>query len=350
MSGQAPVSYGQIYVESAQADYDVDDCFRGQRNGLCGAASAGTLFLITGMHTGDVGFAVEAYDEEPVIDESWEEIVEASYQPGGEAALVSWGGEGRWPLALAETTYRVRYCGSGMDAAHDSDPPMDDEPPVDRYVLQFWPAPAAPDRIVKRTSELAAYWHRTAQALPPPLTPEQVAAAEAKRAADQAELWAAERLESWGGRLPSERVQQVQQASRLARLDRELLDELDASDAETLTAVARWSARQACAAAGLDQIDWIADALDRMDQGVDFSELLRPPAGTFDGSFAIMHSGDWDASRPAPIQALLTLTATYDEEPLRAAIATLWLAVGASGPEVVARLRTSFPQLRNPVR
>jgi hypothetical protein len=33
---------------------------------------------------------------------SWQEIVEAPFRPDGEAALVGWGGQGYWPLDLAE--------------------------------------------------------------------------------------------------------------------------------------------------------------------------------------------------------------------------------------------------------
>src|SRR5690348_16345881 len=154
MRGPARVSYAQIYVESSENYSSMEECFAGQQNGLCGAAVAGKLFLITGLHDGQVAFAVELYDGEPAIDDEWEEIVEASYRPIGAPALVAWGG-GAWELDLEpEVDYRVRYCGWGMDAAH-RDGQQEGEPPVDRYVLQFWPAPAAPDRVVKVTSREA---------------------------------------------------------------------------------------------------------------------------------------------------------------------------------------------------
>lgn len=34
---------------------------------------------------------------------------------------------------------------------------------IDRYLLQLWPAPMAPDAILRQTSEHAAYWHRVAE-------------------------------------------------------------------------------------------------------------------------------------------------------------------------------------------
>lgn len=180
MTGPAWVSYGQIYVESSERQPEMPECFGGQRNGLCGAAVAGALFLGTGLHTGEVGFAVELYDEAPPVDDSWEEIVEASYRPIGEVALVGWGGEGYWPLGLDAIDYRVRYCGLGMDAGHHT-PPMDGEPPVDRYLLQFWPAPPEPDQVIKQTSTKAAYWHSEARKTPPPPTPEQRAEMQRER-------------------------------------------------------------------------------------------------------------------------------------------------------------------------
>jgi hypothetical protein len=88
MSQTAWVHYGQIYVESGEDYPDLAECFGGQSNGLCGAAMPGILFLITGLHTGEVGFTVELYDAPPPIDDDWQEIVEASFRPTGEAALV----------------------------------------------------------------------------------------------------------------------------------------------------------------------------------------------------------------------------------------------------------------------
>lgn len=45
MSEQAWVHYGQIYVQSGEDYPDLAECFGGQRNGLCGAAMPGVLFL-----------------------------------------------------------------------------------------------------------------------------------------------------------------------------------------------------------------------------------------------------------------------------------------------------------------
>ncbi|HEX3450067.1 MAG TPA: hypothetical protein VHS97_17570 [Isosphaeraceae bacterium] len=169
MSGPAYVHYGQIYVESGLEFPDMTECFGGQRNGLCGAAVPGLLFLITGLHTGDVGFTVELYDKRPPVDEGWQEIVETSFRPMGEAALVGWGCQWRQPLDLAEASYRVRYCAAGMDDGSKLDTRMAGEPEADRYLLLFWPAPLELDAVIKQTSGTAAYWHEFAsqQQAPP---------------------------------------------------------------------------------------------------------------------------------------------------------------------------------------
>lgn len=173
-----PVAYGQFYVRSD--DGDLPDAWRsmgGQQNGLCGAALPGSLFLVTGLHTGRVAFTAELHASEPAPGEEWEEIVEASFRPLGETFLEAWGGD-FWPLDLADADYRVRYLAIDMhryegdedDDDFDSFDPEEEPPCVGRYLLQFWPAPPAPDLILRQTSAAAAYWHANAREQPPPST------------------------------------------------------------------------------------------------------------------------------------------------------------------------------------
>jgi len=161
------VHYGQAYVAVDEAEIDeLDSCFRGQQNGICGAAVPGTLFLITGLHTGIVGFSLDVLPAEPELDDEWEDIVEVSFETHEkDVVLEEWGGEGTHPFELAPGTYRVRYCGRGMDQGSELDTTPDDDTIVDTYALVFWPAPMAPDRIVRQSSENAAYWHDHAQGL-----------------------------------------------------------------------------------------------------------------------------------------------------------------------------------------
>lgn len=132
--------------------------------------------MIAFIHTGRVHFVVRLHDGRQVVDEGMEEIVEASFAPLASSSTVrEWPGSPVCELALNEEAYRVRYSAKNMDAARAMDTlPVGDEP-VDAYVLEFWPEPMSPDNIVKQSSEIAAYWHRSAPAmrLSPPQPPQE---------------------------------------------------------------------------------------------------------------------------------------------------------------------------------
>jgi hypothetical protein len=173
--GEMSVCYRQFYVVSRGGFADeeqVPPC-AGQSNGLCGAANPGHLFLTTGLHTGRVGLTVEVHEAEPSLGEQWEEIVEVSFRPGStETALVPWGDGPVCFLDLPVADYRVRYGGRGMDVTPDDElSVLGGGPLVDHYLLQFWPAKPAPDRVIRQTSQSAAYWHDHARTLPPLPTP-----------------------------------------------------------------------------------------------------------------------------------------------------------------------------------
>ncbi|AXK31687.1 hypothetical protein DVA86_02510 [Streptomyces armeniacus] len=175
--GEFRVAYGQLYVDS-RADPDegpeagLDECFMGQRAGLCGAAVPGHLFLLTGMHTGAVPLTVELHETEPPLDtDGWEDIVETPFRTASDGTeLIEWDGGGQ-VLDLPPGAYRVRYHCRGMDEARDG-VRSEGEQVLDAYLLRFWPGPPERDRVVKETSRSAAYWHRFARQLPPPPTPE----------------------------------------------------------------------------------------------------------------------------------------------------------------------------------
>lgn len=167
-AGPLWVHYGQAYMLVDDSDPpDLQACFRGQANGLCGTASSGAMFLITGLHTGQVGFTVEVSEAPPELDLSWEEIVEAPFAvPDSDVALYEWGEAAGHLLRLAAGQYRARYSGRNMQAGHDQDTSVDSETIIDQYRLQFWPATAAPDEVIRQTSPIAAYWHSFAERLP----------------------------------------------------------------------------------------------------------------------------------------------------------------------------------------
>ena len=355
MSGRASVSYGQIYVESSEDSSDLHECFAGQRNGLCGAAVAGKLFLITGLHTGDVGFTVEVHDGMPPVEDSAEDVVEASYRPIGDAALVTWASMGGWwELELEPgVDYRVRYSGWGMDAGHHAGPPMDDEPLVDRYLLQFWPARPAPDRVVKETSKSAAYWHKFAREQP---TPAQFAEMKLEKARQAEEQRLAERTAAWGGALPSKRLEGTPYARELSALDRSLMDVLEQTDPLTLRAIARWAARRACEVAGYGDNEQIAGVLDRMDRGAGWFETLDgPPSPVEPGTQPVstiallgFQAHGWLDDRDPIENTATVITPTFNEDPFHAAVETVWLATGSfvDNGQLLTELRERF--LTNP--
>ncbi|WP_328472968.1 hypothetical protein OHA21_11285 [Actinoplanes sp. NBC_00393] len=154
-------AYGQFYVTSDFDDEpDPTEAFPGQANGLCGAQVPGGLFLVTGRHDGKVQLRVELRDGPPPED-GWEEIVEVSFTPvSDEVTLMTWHVD-EYPLPglQAGVAYRVRYCARGMDEATGYHGPREGVEPIDHYLLAFWPAPPEADRVVRRTSRAAAYWH-----------------------------------------------------------------------------------------------------------------------------------------------------------------------------------------------
>ncbi|WP_245599857.1 hypothetical protein [Embleya scabrispora] len=84
---------------------------------------------------------------------------------------MQWAGEAAWDLDLLRTDYRVRYCARGMDKGRELSIGVAKEPQVDSYLLQFRPAPPGPDRVIRETSQNAAYRHRYASTLGLPDTP-----------------------------------------------------------------------------------------------------------------------------------------------------------------------------------
>ncbi|MEU4652983.1 hypothetical protein AB0G32_03370 [Streptomyces sp. NPDC023723] len=290
--GEVWVEYGQTWVES---DPDgriplLHETFAGQEQGLCGAATPGFLSLITGLHTGYVDCTVETHDAEPALDPAWQEVVEASFRPVSERTRLA-----RWDLGLPLTDHRVRYCARDMDEGQQRDTRSPGETPADAYLLQFWPAPPAPARVLRQTSPHAAYWHDFARELPPPPTPEQ--RAEAERRAAAAEARAAERRRlhrerwEWGGRLPSDTLRTVGGNVRgLLSFDPDLVHTLDAVGPDVQRRVALLAAHRACETAGLTDLPWITRALTALAEG----RPLPPPFDDPDDQSAM-----WDALRTA---------------------------------------------------
>jgi hypothetical protein len=163
-AGTIGVWYCQAFVQSSDDVPLPEEAFAGQANGLCGAAVPGALFLTVVPNHVDVHVTVEVHDAVPPFGEEWEDIVEVSYAPAtADVRLTEWGGCGEpRPLGLTPGDWRARWCAAGMDASWAG------SGGGERYLLQFWPAPPAIDRVVRQTTKQAAYWHQVARDRPPP--------------------------------------------------------------------------------------------------------------------------------------------------------------------------------------
>lgn len=121
----------------------------------------GNALLVTGLHTGTVGFSVTVADHDPGADtDEYEDIVEISFRSeAGQVALCEWAGERfhKLPeLPSGPGWYRLRYHAVNMDEGAAADTSTDVV--IDRYLLQIWPQRESTPRVVKATSGQFAYW------------------------------------------------------------------------------------------------------------------------------------------------------------------------------------------------
>lgn len=166
-SGNLGIDYGQFYFDVADNEDEDDDfldpdgAFDGQENGICGAAQAGKLFFVTGIQNGKIAIRVELHAAEPPIDQSYEEVVEVPFQRGkAPVSLCEWAHEETHELELPSGSHRVRYCIDGMGKDYDDDGDWEAPVPEQRHLIQIWSCNLKEDKVLKHTSDTAAYWHR----------------------------------------------------------------------------------------------------------------------------------------------------------------------------------------------
>ena len=158
-SGIFPICYGQFYFfTNKDWNGDLRASFSEQNNGLCGVTNKGSVFFITGLHTGSITLSIDFYETEPEIDFSQDEIVEASFSVGNDAAwLEAWGGELKKELNLPIGDYKIRYYAKDFGLAEEHGDY--EEGNIEFYKIDIWPSKIAEDKIIKITSEMAKYWH-----------------------------------------------------------------------------------------------------------------------------------------------------------------------------------------------
>jgi hypothetical protein len=326
--GRMDVAYMQAYVEPLEGgpEINIEEAFRGQANGLLGAAQPGALRLTTGLSFGGVGFRLVIADQAPPLGAEWEDVVEAAFVPAGPSCVSLQSGEVLCEFELPPVPHRVRYSARGMDAARDAPVVTKDDPLLDHYELTFWPADPAPDSVVRRGSERAAYWH---DARNPVKSRTQTL------------------RNAWGEKPPSDGLI----APWLVGRAPELVEALRAAEPGVQRAVAHWAARRACEQAGIDRLDWVALALGALER----DEELPPPFDEPAEVYARMN-GDQEFTRTTVTleghegvdcqgQALFTLLMADTGNPLDAALDTLTEATSVFGDERRTVLLEELPEV-----
>ena len=159
--------YGQfdiVYDEDGGFDGDADRFFAGQANGLVGAADPHGVYIGLARRSGGSRIRIVLYATaapQAADEASWEDIVEVSTTVPDDDVTewATWGSasDGALP-GLQAGDYRVRVSARGRDAA-DRDELRGEE--TDSYLVELWPAPWAPDSIIRTTTANAARWHET---------------------------------------------------------------------------------------------------------------------------------------------------------------------------------------------
>ncbi|XVU22074.1 hypothetical protein ACQPZJ_33045 [Actinoplanes sp. CA-054009] len=163
--GDVYTAYSQIYVNRADSS-DIGAYFGGpDGTGLIGVVGNGAI-LGTGQHTGYLLLTVTMDSRDPgAARNDFEDVVEVSMTTEDERfILFCWGGEESHdlsPLPAGGTTYRLRYHARGMDRATNLAHRGIDDPPLDEYLLQIWPAPHQPPALPQLTSRAAQARQKT---------------------------------------------------------------------------------------------------------------------------------------------------------------------------------------------
>lgn len=168
-SGILGIEYGQFYIISneTQFDGDMDEAFKNQENGLCGASVPGFVWFTTGIQNGKISVDIQLCQSRPRQDDSYQEIVEVSLNVGTSPIfLAEWGSERAQQLELPEGNYRLRYSIDGMNIDYDDEAQESNDEywnsPLrgQRYLIQLWIAASSRDIIVQQTTDSAKYWHK----------------------------------------------------------------------------------------------------------------------------------------------------------------------------------------------
>jgi hypothetical protein len=155
--------YGQfdvVWSDGAGFDGHWDRFFKGQVNGLVGAAESGGVYVNLARRSAGSPLRLVLLDTEPPLAPRYEDVVEVSVTvPGGaEICWLSWAGETSGRVeGLAPGTYRLRVSAYGRDAGRADEFA---EGVIDEYLLELWPSDMKADEVVRLGSLDAQYRHQ----------------------------------------------------------------------------------------------------------------------------------------------------------------------------------------------
>jgi len=156
--------YGQfdlVWSDEAGFDGGWDRFFKGQVNGLVGAADAGGVYINLARRSGGSRLRLMLLDTEPPLPPPhYEDVVEVStvVPVGADVGWQSWAGETGGRIdGVAPGVYRLRVSAQGRDAGSEDEFA---ESVVDEYLLELWPAAMERDEVLRVGSQDAQYWHK----------------------------------------------------------------------------------------------------------------------------------------------------------------------------------------------
>ena len=164
------IDYRQFYMTPSADDFQyLEDfgpevAFEGHRNGLCGVSLGDRIFFTAGIHHGILRVMVQLHKSAPDLDSAYEEVVEVSIERREVPIyLYEWAWENAHELELEKGLYRLRYSIDGMEKDQKVDESTNCTTQNQNHLIQIWPSERKTDKILKRTTQSAEYWHKVAQ-------------------------------------------------------------------------------------------------------------------------------------------------------------------------------------------
>ncbi|MDG3008747.1 hypothetical protein G4X40_01140 [Rhodococcus sp. D2-41] len=296
-------------------------------------AGPGFATVLTGAAYGPVEVTVDLLDGPPTTADftGWE-VVEETELTVDSAAMVVMTLEGEPAQGFSHFadqpagTYRLRAHAHGRDANWD----MDVTEPSEKYLLQLWPSTGGDVRVVQLKKEDQAWGEAPGEVLTPDMTKVTLVSPDGRwrtvKALGSEYNGALAQRVPWGGREPSSTLSNYWDAKTLAELDRRIIDVVESARSDRWRSMARWAARRACVRAGLADIDWISELLDRIDAGRPFPKDLAGSGAVLNRMWADQRISrrivpgrhlEWEFIEQD--MAVLALFTPYLDDPLHAA-------------------------------